>query len=148
MCIRDSPYGVTPEMIRIDRNQYIWVTCNNHNSNGIGFGTYNDLLYKFDTNGNLVQGYPLSGFQQIGDIVIDGSQNAWVVQGADILTRVDGVLATTNNVAAGLRDPDGTSTNNKTEYICSIGGVTCDTCLLYTSPSPRDRTRSRMPSSA
>src|SRR5664280_1372991 len=24
----------------------------------------------------------------------------------------------------------------------------CGTCLLYTSPSPRDRTRSRMPSSA
>src|SRR5665811_862268 len=29
-------------------------------------------------------------------------------------------------------------------------GVTlmCEVCLLYTSPSPRDRTRSRMPSSA
>ena len=26
--------------------------------------------------------------------------------------------------------------------------VTAYTCLLYTSPSPRDRTRSRMPSSA
>ena len=26
--------------------------------------------------------------------------------------------------------------------------VTSNTCLLYTSPSPRDRTRSRMPSSA
>ena len=26
--------------------------------------------------------------------------------------------------------------------------VTAQTCLLYTSPSPRDRTRSRMPSSA
>ena len=26
--------------------------------------------------------------------------------------------------------------------------VHIDTCLLYTSPSPRDRTRSRMPSSA
>ena len=24
----------------------------------------------------------------------------------------------------------------------------CNSCLLYTSPSPRDRTRSRMPSSA
>ena len=24
----------------------------------------------------------------------------------------------------------------------------CGSCLLYTSPSPRDRTRSRMPSSA
>ena len=32
------------------------------------------------------------------------------------------------------------------------GGITCDnvftTCLLYTSPSPRDATLSRMPSSA
>ena len=31
----------------------------------------------------------------------------------------------------------------------NCGGVcACSTCLLYTSPSPRDRTRSRMPSSA
>eukprot|EP00656_Telonema_subtile_P038088 TRINITY_DN4266_c0_g1_i3.p1 TRINITY_DN4266_c0_g1~~TRINITY_DN4266_c0_g1_i3.p1 ORF type:complete len:108 (-),score=2.53 TRINITY_DN4266_c0_g1_i3:47-370(-) len=30
-----------------------------------------------------------------------------------------------------------------------LAPVLCvDTCLLYTSPSPRDRTRSRMPSSA
>ena len=28
-----------------------------------------------------------------------------------------------------------------------LGGSSC-ICLLYTSPSPRDRTRSRMPSSA
>ena len=26
--------------------------------------------------------------------------------------------------------------------------MACSSCLLYTSPSPRDRTRSRMPSSA
>ena len=34
---------------------------------------------------------------------------------------------------------------------CCPGPIVCcstDTCLLYTSPSPRDRTRSRMPSSA
>ena len=30
----------------------------------------------------------------------------------------------------------------------SVGGGLQDICLLYTSPSPRDRTRSRMPSSA
>ena len=29
-----------------------------------------------------------------------------------------------------------------------IEGIPCRCCLLYTSPSPRDRTRSRMPSSA
>ena len=28
------------------------------------------------------------------------------------------------------------------------GAVVYNNCLLYTSPSPRDRTRSRMPSSA
>ena len=30
----------------------------------------------------------------------------------------------------------------------NIGPYIRNTCLLYTSPSPRDRTRSRMPSSA
>ena len=30
----------------------------------------------------------------------------------------------------------------------NVGGVERWVCLLYTSPSPRDRTRSRMPSSA
>ena len=30
----------------------------------------------------------------------------------------------------------------------TLTGITKHTCLLYTSPSPRDRTRSRMPSSA
>ena len=42
------------------------------------------------------------------------------------------------------------------DFICKNGTSICDryynfekkTCLLYTSPSPRDRTRSRMPSSA
>ena len=32
-------------------------------------------------------------------------------------------------------------------YLADLGGWT-KSCLLYTSPSPRDRTRSRMPSSA
>ena len=31
---------------------------------------------------------------------------------------------------------------------CSIRGIKVDVCLLYTSPSPRDATLSRMPSSA
>ena len=32
--------------------------------------------------------------------------------------------------------------------LAGAGGVQAAGCLLYTSPSPRDRTRSRMPSSA
>ena len=45
--------------------------------------------------------------------------------------------------------------NGKAEYKIVDGAIvgvskmgTPNTCLLYTSPSPRDRTRSRMPSSA
>ena len=39
----------------------------------------------------------------------------------------------------------------KSEFLARLdreGGNKVTTCLLYTSPSPRDRTRSRMPSSA
>ena len=41
-------------------------------------------------------------------------------------------------------------TNTAKHYFCSICGIFTHTrpCLLYTSPSPRDRVRSRMPSSA
>ena len=41
-----------------------------------------------------------------------------------------------NATLTGLRDWD-----NRKEYVAKI-------CLLYTSPSPRDRQKSRMPSSA
>ena len=34
------------------------------------------------------------------------------------------------------------------EEIASLGAYAADTCLLYTSPSPRDGLLSRMPSSA
>ena len=36
--------------------------------------------------------------------------------------------------------------NDTNDYMAPM--PTATTCLLYTSPSPRDRTRSRMPSSA
>ena len=36
----------------------------------------------------------------------------------------------------------------KKDFEASVPSSTVDICLLYTSPSPRDRSRSRMPSSA
>ena len=40
-------------------------------------------------------------------------------------------------------------TDGNTEWYATSGGFAeIGSCLLYTSPSPRDRTRSRMPSSA
>ena len=42
----------------------------------------------------------------------------------------------------------GTDVNAKNEGMTPLHWVAYKGCLLYTSPSPRDRTRSRMPSSA
>ena len=59
--------------------------------------------------------------------------------------------------ASGLRNPNGPSWNPKTGELWVVVNerdelgndlVPDYICLLYTSPSPRDRTRSRMPSSA
>ena len=43
---------------------------------------------------------------------------------------------------------DKVCTTNATTATTTTTFTTTFTCLLYTSPSPRDRTRSRMPSSA
>ena len=38
--------------------------------------------------------------------------------------------------------------NMSDDSLIGLYRTMCTVCLLYTSPSPRDRTRSRMPSSA
>ena len=44
---------------------------------------------------------------------------------------------------------DGLFSSTGTSVAMNLDGAVIDSsCLLYTSPSPRDRTRSRMPSSA
>ena len=47
-----------------------------------------------------------------------------------------------------LSDETGCNIFGKAEFMNPGGSVKDRACLLYTSPSPRDRTRSRMPSSA
>ena len=63
---------------------------------------------------------------------------------------------TTIEICEGLTDPDAgkvellglTWTSSTQELRQRIGIQLQETCLLYTSPSPRDRQKSRMPSSA
>ena len=114
------PAGIAPVEVCIDRNNYVWVTARNHNVRGSVFGEFNDYLYKFDLDGNIQNGYPLSGFQQIGNITVDGSQNAWVSHDRELITKVDAFTNERTDYIAGVG-------NNKTNYICSIGGITCDT---------------------
>jgi hypothetical protein len=114
------PEGISPDEICIDRNKCVWVTALNHNYDRGTFNTSSDLLYKFDLNCNLLSGFPLSGFKQIGNLTIDGYQNAWVSQDRETITQIDNTTLRMTNYIAG-------SGNNDTNYIGSIGGITCDT---------------------
>ena len=68
-------------------------------------------------------------------LVLAGANNEEMMNSK--FTRAEGI------VSADIMDYDYT-----TNYFHSAGGLNLRGCLLYTSPSPRDRTRSRMPSSA
>ena len=75
----------------------------------------------------------------VNEIQPVGSGNTITVSAADISAsssalNVSNITATSGNLS-------GISTVSTTN-------LTVNGCLLYTSPSPRDRTRSRMPSSA
>ena len=56
---------------------------------------------------------------------------------------IGGVIKFDAEILFSFSENIGVKTNNEAEYLALIKG-----CLLYTSPSPRDRLKSRMPSSA
>ena len=72
----------------------------------------------------------------------DGGQNA-VLKVPNSLTAGSNITLTGGTEFNGENAIVIASTDTNTEYT-----ATAPICLLYTSPSPRDRTRSRMPSSA
>ena len=72
----------------------------------------------------------------IGDDILNGTN------GDDVITTLTG----NDTVNAGAGDDLITIDADGTGFI--DGGDGFDLCLLYTSPSPRDKRQSRMPSSA
>ena len=81
-----------------------------------------------------------------GDLSIDSS----TLIGSETLILGGNTTGTLSSSNAGTRTI-GSNANGITLSNGLNGGLASNytlTCLLYTSPSPRDRTRSRMPSSA
>ena len=81
----------------------------------------------------------IDGTLEADAVTVNGSSLASVIQG----TTVNSATTGTNVV---ITDNENTSETNAIVFVANadLDG----NCLLYTSPSPRDRTRSRMPSSA
>jgi len=115
------PPNISPEELIVDRNKYVWVTALNLLSFATDLTGRNDLVYKFESTGALVSGYPLSGFRLAGNITLDGQQNAYVVSDRDTIIRIDGISRALTYY------PAGSAGGNTTNYICSIGGIACDT---------------------
>ena len=83
---------------------------------------------------------------RVVDYVID---EVYKVGGKHVFTVTGGGAMFLNDAVAS--HPSITAVCNHHEQACAMAGVAYSKytgCLLYTSPSPRDRTRSRMPSSA
>ena len=98
-------------------------------------------------------------------VLSDSDFNSGKIVSSDELLagKVAGLVITNNggnpDSAPNIRIRGGASLNASNNPLIVIDGIPLDivspagvsnpfTCLLYTSPSPRDRTRSRMPSSA
>ena len=113
------PWMHSPVEICIDRNKFVWLTTYNLSITAKEFSQRNDYLYKFDSEGNLFDNYPLIGFKLLGNITVDGAQNAWVIENADTLVRIDAISNERTYFTVG--------SGNSTNYIQSIGGIACDT---------------------
>ena len=100
-----------------------------------GDGTFDFLDTDSDNDGlsdTAESGLPTPGADNNGDGIADNIA-------PDSFADTDGIVTLTAN---DLQDVD-----NDTSDV-DFRSVNVEACLLYTSPSPRDRTRSRMPSSA
>ena len=108
--------------------------------------------------GHLVAGISMSGVNNTIGTDSDGTNDLTegnVISGnlGDGIRLADGLFAGTNHVIAGnfigVDFTGNAALGNAGAGVRIVGSSgTVIGCLLYTSPSPRDRTRSRMPSSA
>ena len=73
--------------------------------------------------------------QEVEEVIVTANKKAETLQ--EIPMNIS-VITETALEERGITNPE--------DYLRSLAGVS--TCLLYTSPSPRDRQKSRMPSSA
>ena len=77
-----------------------------------------------------------------GKTVGENLENIQIPKNQDVISFPDNPISNEGGIAVlkGSLSPKGS--------VVKTAGIDINTCLLYTSPSPRDRTRSRMPSSA
>ena len=156
MCIRDS-YNVTPTILPI------------HNTNGVGISTVGFNTVTKSVTVTMASGFSTANsfpFAVNDKVMIEGISVGVGSTGKGYdsskynyklftLTAVDANIGGIGTVAYSLADDLDEYWPGGFDPITSIGRIipekyfpVFNTCLLYTSPSPRDQRGSRMPSSA
>ena len=113
-------------------------------------GTYEVTLEAIDNNG--ANSITQSSFITVLDVPV--ADYSFMVNGAEVTftNATTGAVSYSWNFGDGSfstdENPVHTYTNPGTYTVELTGANGCGSCLLYTSPSPRDATLSRMPSSA
>ena len=115
-----------------------------------------ETLKNFDENNSTIDDYrPKIGlipFENLnndndGEFLVDGIVEDLITE----LSMIKEISVATRKTCFGFRGKDYTSQSFKDEWgfdFIVSGSIRSSNCLLYTSPSPRDKRQSRMPSSA
>ena len=90
------PTGYSSQELIVDVNNNVWVSVWNDSFHPSNISQRNDYIYKFDSNAYVVNGYPLSGFQQPNSICLDAHQNLFVSHYIQTVTKINSKQVLTN----------------------------------------------------
>ena len=137
MCIRDRSGNVRS---MVSDGTKIWIAT--ESPNGGGQGSAGILQGAFNSSGGIdwEEGWSLPFFTTIQDMLLDGT-NIYVSTSGSGLFTLNTTTGSLLRESGSIHNSLGTS-----QFITPFDFYRF--CLLYTSPSPRDATLSRMPSSA
>ena len=116
----------------------------------VGFvGYVRDFNDGQDVAGMFLEHYPGMTEKALGKIVVEAEQR-WPLLKVEVLHRIGGLEPGEPIVFVGVASAHRQAAFDACNFIMDYLKTRAPfwNCLLYTSPSPRDRTRSRMPSSA
>ena len=141
------PKGTTAQRPTSPANGHVRYNTDTNEIEGYQNGAWRKVRYKEPNTVGIIQQNVGSGDAVetiFGPLASGDSDYPTPAAAQNILVFVENVFQISGTNYSLVQNP---GAQNTITSIISVGATTI-ICLLYTSPSPRDRTRSRMPSSA
>ncbi|NBO99674.1 MAG: hypothetical protein EBU90_06045 [Proteobacteria bacterium] len=115
-------YGIDPlysvQEIVVDRGNFTWAVFKYVGPRSPNPYESPDLIYKWDSDFNLIPGFPIQTIRGAGNLTIDLKQNLWVNSGYSLVSKI----TPTGGVTTFILD----TTTPEEFYTQPIGGIGCD----------------------